>query len=236
MAMGREKQLRLKQSRILVIGAGGIGSALLPALAAAGTGSITFYDPDSVEISNLGRQSLYREEDAGMPKGALAVNALEKLNPHIKINWVSDRIDSYNIENIINRYDLVCEGSDSIETKFALSDAAVSSGIPALIGGLGVDRGHIFSVFSAEYSDKNTPSACYRCVFEEPPPAGALPVCASTGVYSVLPAVIGSMMAHLAVITAVEKRAEHRLLLLEKMNWRSLRLEQNPECSFCSVE
>ena len=223
---GKEGQLRFFNTRILVVGTGGLGSSVLPLLAASGVGSITVIDDDLVERSNLGRQILFDERQLGQPKVQVTRTRLLQLNGDIEVFTEQARLTPENGQSLFEQADLVLEGSDSIETKFLASDLAIKTQTPLLIGGLGTVQGHIFPVWPG--------AACYRCVFEEPPPAGSLLSCATAGVLSSLPAVVGAMMANLCSLYIAEDARPEKLFLLEQGNWRTLALKRRNDCAGCS--
>jgi len=222
--IGQKGQRSLKESRVLVIGAGGIGSALLPYLASAGVGYIRISEPDVVEMSNLGRQILYKPQDCGALKGPVAVRVLEELNPNIELEWSSTVSSGATIGSIASGVDLIIDGSDSIESKFVVSDFAYRNQIPFIIGSIGARQGHIF------ISDPSHKTACYRCLFEKPPEPGTVPTCSTEGVLSPLPGVIGSMMAYLTVQYFLAGQFEEKIYLFEPGGWRTRKFSINREC------
>lgn len=223
MYAGQKGQLALKSARVVVIGAGGIGSALLPYLAASGVGYIRLLEPDVVEKSNLARQILYREQDIGALKGAVCVNVLRELNPHIELDWRPVRFQKGSEGADLKGIDLLFEGSDDIESKFLASDLSLEKKVGAIIGGIGTTQGHIFPV-SGESS-----RGCYRCVFEDIP-SGELPTCATEGVLSPLPGVAGAMMAYRGVRYLLEKKMPDEIDMLQEGRWRSLKLKKSSAC------
>jgi len=227
--MGKDSQLALKKSRVLVLGAGGIGSALLPYLASSGIGYIRLLDPDTVEESNLSRQILFNDNHVGALKGPTAVEFLTSLNSNLEIDWLPGRFNeasSHQVESM----DLILEGTDDLPCKFLVSDMALQKNIPAIIGSIGNVQGHVFPVAARPNH------ACYRCLFEKPPEE-EIPTCATEGILSPLPGIIGSMMAYLA-IEYLSGRAGREFLrkiyLMESSGWRTMKLEQNRQCS-CST-
>lgn len=217
---GRGAQERLKSAHVIVIGAGGLGATLLPLLAAAGTGHITIYDPDIVERTNLGRQLIYREADLGRKKADCAADFLRNLNPYIKVvaearPWTaSDR-------GLFSQADLVCEGSDSLSTKFLVNDLALAERKPLIIGALGKSQGHSMLIAGSQ-------NACYRCVFDELTP-GELPTCASEGILSTFPALVAAQMAHSAVGFLLGQ-TEPGLWIFEKSHCRKVAVKKSPDC------
>lgn len=218
---GIEGQKCFKSARIVVIGAGGLGSSLLPLLAAAGIGTIEFFDGDKVEQSNLGRQMIYRESDIGEAKARVAADFLRGLNPHINI-ISHERHFSANDRTVLNDASAVCEGSDSLQTKFLLNDLALAAGIPAFIAALGKDQGHTMLVNGRD-------SACYRCVFDELS-GTELPSCASEGIISTFPAVVSSAVAHSAVMHLLTPVSAGTLWLFEKNHCRTIQIKKRQDC------
>ncbi|MES0491211.1 MAG: HesA/MoeB/ThiF family protein [Leptospirales bacterium] len=224
--IGRNGQKKLKEARVLVIGAGGLGSAILPYLASSGVGYIRLAEHDTVEQSNLGRQILYKPENVSGLKGPHAVNFLNSLNPYVNVEWSADKFSKSTSEKYLSGIDFVLEGSDDIEIKFLTSDLAVKNNISAIIAGIGPKQGHILPVSKG--------GACYRCLFEKPPEnPEEVPTCSTEGILSPLPGIIGSMMAYLTVHALIEGQLPHRLYLFENTNWRTLAFEKNRECNYC---
>ncbi|MDH4199743.1 MAG: HesA/MoeB/ThiF family protein [Spirochaetia bacterium] len=226
LSIGKESQNILKKSRVLVLGAGGIGSGLLPYLAASGVGFIRLLEPDIVEPSNLSRQILYAADNIGALKGATAVEFLSRLNPELDMEWLPVGFDANNHAPIIKDVDLILDGTDDIHCKFLLSDIAVKNAIPAIIGSIGNFQGHIFPVAG------KPGFACYRCLFEKVPDE-EIPTCATEGILSPLPGIIGSMMAYLSLQFLITRGFEKRIYLMEKGGWRHIAMNWNPHCSFC---
>ncbi|MCB1147491.1 MAG: ThiF family adenylyltransferase [Leptospiraceae bacterium] len=229
---GLTAQERLAHCRVGVIGAGGIGAGAIPALAAAGFGEILIFDDDRVENSNLGRQTLFRENQKGESKAEIACNRVREINPYIECTAQKYRITPENIHESLHNCSLILEGSDSIDTKFLISDFSVKNNIAAIIGAIGPEQGHIFPILP---SAQEHPSACYRCIFENPPEPGEIPDCATAGVLSALPALIGAQMAFLASLLVIEQKLQPLLWLMQKDGWRTISLRKNPDCGFCSI-
>ena len=217
----------MKCARVWVLGAGGIGSSLLPYLVSSGIGHIRLFDADRVERSNLARQVLFCEADIGRLKGEVARQRLAKINPFVEIIWEDRFFDPQSEDLLPQDHHFILEGTDSIETKFLTNDLTLKNNIPALIGGLGADQGHIFPI------SRQSDHACYRCLFEAPP-SNELPGCSSEGILSPLPGVIGSMMAYLTVMYFIEKKLDHHIFLLEKNNWRKVAVNKDSDCRYCN--
>ena len=186
--IGRAGQERLKASRVFVIGAGGLGSPVLLYLAAAGVGHIACIDGDHLELTNLQRQVLYGTAEVGQPKATAAAARVAALNPEIEIQPIVGRFTPANAAGYLRGYDLLIETSDNFPTKFLANDAAVLAGIPLITGGILRFDGQVLAVRPRE-------TACYRCIFERPPPADAVPNCAQAGVLGAIAGVVGSLQA-----------------------------------------
>ncbi|MEJ2216511.1 MAG: molybdopterin-synthase adenylyltransferase MoeB [Gemmatimonadota bacterium] len=228
--VGLEGQRRLKAARVLVVGAGGLGSPAALYLAAAGVGTLGLVDFDDVEASNLQRQVLYGEWDIGRPKLDAAEERLQAVNPHVRVEKHPVKLTSANALEILGRYDIVVDGSDNFPTRYLVNDACVLLGKPCVYGSIYRFEGQV-SVFDARSGP------CYRCLFREPPPPGLVPSCAEGGVLGVLPGVIGSLQAleTIKLITGAGQPLVGRLLLFDalKLRWRELNLRRNPECPVC---
>lgn len=217
---GRSAQERLKAAHVLVVGAGGLGSTLLPSLAAAGIGKITLFDPDVVERTNLGRQLIFREADLGRKKAECAADFLRLLNPYVSVSAEAREFTSAEMD-FFRSSDLACEGSDNPAAKFLVNDLALSENKPVIIGALGKGQGHTMLVAGRE-------AACYRCVFEELKP-GELPSCASEGILSTFPVLVAAQMAHTAVNFFLGE-AEPGLWVFEKSHCRKVSIKKSPDC------
>jgi len=233
--VGVEGQRRLKASRVLVVGAGGLGSPLALYLAAAGVGTLGLVDFDTVDVSNLQRQILYGASDVGRPKLDVALERLREINPHVEVVPHRVRLDSGNALEIVSDYDLVVDGSDNFPTRYLVNDACVLAGKPNVYGSIFRFEGQVAVFWGAE-------GPCYRCLFAEPPPPGLVPSCAEGGVLGILPGVIGALQANeavkllLAPIAGGVDPAVGRLVTFDalRLRFRELRLQKNPECPVCS--
>jgi len=228
--IGEEGQRRLKAARVLVVGAGGLGSPAALYLAAAGVGTLGLVDFDRVEETNLQRQIIHGTSAVGRPKLESAVARLADLNPLIQIQTFDGRLTSANAMDILGRFDVVLDGSDNFPTRYLVNDACVLLRIPYVYGAIFRFDGQT-SVFGLEGGP------CYRCLFREPPPPGLIPSCAEAGVIGVLPGVIGSLQA-LEAIKLILGRGEGlagRLLLFNalKIEFRELLLRRDPACPVC---
>lgn len=228
--VGREGQEKLKQAKVLCIGAGGLGSPLALYLAAAGVGRLGLVDFDVVDASNLQRQILYSTENVGASKLASAKKRLQGLNPHVEVVLHEERLSSANALELFRQYDVVADGTDNFPTRYLVNDACVLSGKPNAYGS-------IFR-FDGQASVFGLPKGpCYRCIYPEPPPPGLVPSCAEGGVLGVLPGIIGTVQAieTIKLILGVGKSLAGRLLLFNAMNmeWRALKIKRDPDCPLC---
>jgi molybdopterin/thiamine biosynthesis adenylyltransferase/rhodanese-related sulfurtransferase len=229
--VGMEGQARLKQSKVLMVGAGGLGSPLGLYLAAAGVGTLGIVEFDEVEESNLHRQVLYGERDRGRPKLEVAVERLGETNPLIDIVPFDCRLDSSNALEILQDFDLVVDGSDNFPTRYLVNDACVLLGKPNVYGSIFRFEGQVSVFWGAQ-------GPCYRCLFPEPPPPGLVPSCAEGGVLGVLPGIIGALQANEAIklILGIGDSLIGRFVVFDalKMRFREVNLEKNPNCPVCS--
>lgn len=227
---GIEGQERLKSARVLLIGAGGLGSPLGLYLAAAGVGVLGIVDGDVVEDSNLQRQVLFTTADLGQPKAERAAARLRELNPYIEIRPYNLWLSAENALEIVRGHDLVVDGSDNFTTRYLANDACVLAGVPLVYGSISQFEGQA-SVF--HYNG----GPCYRCLFPEPPPPGTVLNCAEGGVLGVLPAIIASIQATEAikVLTGIGETLSGRLLHYDakKMQFRELRMARDTLCPVC---
>jgi sulfur-carrier protein adenylyltransferase/sulfurtransferase len=232
--IGEAGQQKLKAARVLIVGAGGLGSPASLYLAAAGVGTLGLVDFDTVDASNLQRQVLYGESDLGRPKLDAALARLRDLNPHIRLAAHPERLTSANALDIIRDYDIVIDGTDNFPTRYLVNDACVILGKRNVYGSILKFEGQL-SVFAG-----GDDAPCYRCLFRQPPPPGLVPSCAEGGVLGVLPGVIGSLQALEAIklITGAGDPMIGRLLLFDalRLRWRELKLRRNPDCPVCGDE
>ena len=225
-----EGQRRLKAARVLVVGAGGLGSPLALYLAAAGVGTIGLVEFDAVDLTNLQRQVLYATADVGRPTLAAARARLSGLNPEIEIVPHALRLDSANVMEIVRGYDVVADGTDNFPTRYLVNDACVLAGKPNVYASVFRFDGQL-AVFDAARGP------CYRCLFPEPPPPGLVPSCADGGVLGVLPGIVGSLQA-LEVLKLVLGRGAPmigRLLLFDALalSFREISVRKDPACAVC---
>jgi len=231
--VGIDGQRRLKAARVLVVGAGGLGSPLGLYLAAAGVGTLGLVDFDRVDVSNLHRQVLFGDPDVGRPKVEAAVERLRGINPHIELVPHAIRLDASNALELFAGYDLVVDGSDNFPTRYLVNDACVLAGKPDVYGSVFRFEGQV-SVF------RGAEGPCYRCLFPEPPPPGLVPSCAEGGVLGVLPGIVGALQANEAIklVLGAGEPLVGRLVLFDalRLRFRELALRKDPECPVCSAE
>ncbi|MCZ6671900.1 MAG: molybdopterin-synthase adenylyltransferase MoeB [Verrucomicrobia bacterium] len=223
---GEAAQLKLKQARVLVIGAGGLGCPALQYLAAAGVGTLGILDFDVVDVSNLQRQILFTESDVGRSKVEVAAERLRALNPCIEVRAIDDRLTADNALELFDEFNLIVDGSDNFTTRYLVNDACVMAGKPFIYGAVYTFQGQV-SVFN--YQDGPT----YRCLFPEPPDPKDAPNCSEIGVIGVLPGLIGTMQATEAikVITGIGDPLSGKLLMWDvlTMKQQCIRFNRVPE-------
>jgi adenylyltransferase/sulfurtransferase len=193
--VGGPGQAKLKAARVLVVGAGGLGAPLIQYLAAAGVGTIGIVDDDAVSLSNLQRQVIHGTPDIGRPKVESAAAAVERLNPEVRVEAHAVRLTAGTAGELVRGYDLIADGSDNFETRYAVSDACFREGKPLVTAALGQFDGALTTIRAHERAADGRPNPTYRCLFPSPPPAGAIPTCAEAGVLGALAGVMGSLMA-----------------------------------------
>ena len=230
--VGIDGQKRLKAARVLLVGAGGLGSPLALYLAAAGVGHIGLVDFDVVDVTNLQRQILHGTKDVGRSKLASARERIADINPFVELTTYETALTSKNALGIIEKYDLVVDGTDNFPTRYLVNDACVMLGKPNVYGSVFRFEGQA-SVFST----KDGP--CYRCLFPEPPPPGTVPSCAEGGVLGVLPGLIGTIQATEAIklILGIGEPLVGRLLLVDALGaqFRTVKVRKNPACPACGT-
>ncbi len=231
-SVGPDGQRRLKAARVLIVGAGGLGSPTALYLAAAGVGTLGLVDFDVVDVTNLQRQILYGTSDVGRSKLDSARARLRDLNPHVQLEAHATRLTSVNALGIIRDYDIVVDGTDNFATRYLTNDACVLLGRPNVYGSIFRFDGQV-SVFAT------AGGPCYRCLYPTPPPPGMVPNCAEGGVLGVLPGLIGTIQATetLKLILGVGETLAGRLLLVDAltMQFRSVRISRDPQCPACGT-
>ena len=193
--VGGPGQNKIKAANILVIGAGGLGSPLIHYLAAAGVGRLAILDDDRVSLSNLQRQVLHGSRDIGRPKVESAADAVARLNPHVEIETIEQRIDETNAREIVARYDVIADGSDNFVTRYIVSDACYHERRPLVTAAIGEYDASLTVLKPYERNAEGALNPTYRCLFPEPPPRGTVPTCAEAGVLGALAGLAGSLMA-----------------------------------------
>jgi len=228
--VGVDGQRKLKQARVLLVGAGGLGSPASLYLAAAGVGTIGLVEFDLVDSTNLQRQIVHGTSTVGQPKLASAEARLKDLNPFVKVEGFDTRLTSENALEILREFDVVVDGTDNFPTRYLVNDACVLLGKPNVYGSIFRFEGQA-SVFSA------AEGPCYRCLYSEPPPPGLVPSCAEGGVLGVLPGIIGSIQAleTIKLILGAGDSLIGRLVLFDalRLRFRELKLRKDPECPIC---
>ena len=231
--VGGTGQAKLKAARVLIVGAGGLGSPLALYLAAAGVGSIGIVDPDTVELSNLQRQVAHTTARLGSAKVDSAARAMRELNPEVAVHTHHARLDSGNVAALVDGYDLVCDGTDNFETRFLLADACVA-GRRTLVSAAVLRFEGQLSTFKP-HLDPAGP--CYRCLYPAPPPAGTVPSCSEAGVFGAVTGVMGTLQATevLKEIVGIGDSLSGWLLVWDALaaTFRKLRLRKDPACAIC---
>ena len=228
--LGLEGQKTLLESSVLLIGAGGLGCPTAQYLAAAGVGRIGLVDDDVVSASNLQRQILYSTGDVGRPKVEVAAERLTGLNPDVTVDGIQTRLDSSNALELFAEYDVIIDGTDNFPTRYLTNDACVLLGKPNVHGSIFRFEGQA-SVFDARLGP------CYRCLYPEPPPPGAVPSCAEGGVLGILPGTIALVQATetVKILTGLGRSLFGRLLHYDalEMAWREFKMTKDPGCALC---
>ncbi len=230
--LGRDGQRRLKGARMLLVGAGGLGSPAALYLAAAGVGHLTLVDFDVVDVTNLQRQVIHGTGDVGRPKVDSARDRLRDLNPHVRIDTVAERLSAANALGLVRDHDLVVDGSDSFTTRYLVSDACVLADRPNVHASVFRFDGQA-TVLSA------AGGPCYRCLYPSPPAPGEIPSCAEAGVLGVLPGLLGTIQASQAIQLAagIGEPLVGRLLLVDALRttFRTMRVARDPLCPACGT-
>ena len=238
--VGGAGQARLAAARVLVIGAGGLGSPALLYLSAAGVGTIGLVDDDEVSLSNLQRQIAHRTQDIGRLKVESASESARAINPDTHINRHATRINAHNALELVRNYDVVLDGSDNFATRFLVNDACflgartlVSAAVGQFDGQLAVFKAHV-------HVDGKRAFPCYRCLFPEAPPAGTVPSCSEAGILGALTGVMGSLQALEAIkeILGIGETMAGRLMLYDGLSaaFRTVRVKPDPVCALCGPE
>ncbi|MCC7352815.1 MAG: molybdopterin-synthase adenylyltransferase MoeB [Anaerolineae bacterium] len=229
--IGERGQIKLLESKALLIGAGGLGSPAALYLAAAGVGTLGIVDFDAVDLSNLQRQILHRNEDIGRPKVESAADTLRSINPDVRVVGHQVLLDSSNALDIIRQYDVVLNGSDNFPTRYLVNDACALLGKPLIDASMFIFEGNV-TVFDPAHG-----GPCYRCLYPDPPPPGEVPSCAEAGVLGVLPGIAGSLQAveAIKVLLGIGEPLVGRLLIFDalSMTFRELKVRKDPACPVC---
>jgi adenylyltransferase/sulfurtransferase len=230
--VGMEGQLKLKNAKVLCVGAGGLGSPLALYLAAAGVGKLGIVEFDTVDFTNLQRQVIHGTSDVGRTKLQSARETLLEINPNVEIEGFETRLSSENALDIFRDYDVIADGTDNFPTRYLVNDACVLLGKPNAYASIFRFEGQA-SIFWAEQGP------CYRCLYPEPPPPGLVPSCAEGGVLGVLPGIMGCIQAMetIKLILGIGDPLIGRLLLFDAlaMKFRELKLRKNPDCPICGT-
>ena len=231
--VGMDGQKRLKNAKVLVIGAGGLGSPALLYLAAAGVGTIGIAEFDEVDESNLQRQVIHGQSDVGKSKALSAKESIAETNPYVNVVLHEERLDNDNVMQVFEGYDLIVDGTDNFATRYMVNDAAYFLGIPYVWGSIYRFDGQA-SVFAPKLVDD---APCYRCLYPEPPPPGMVPSCAEGGVLGVLCASIGSIQVNEAIklLTGIGDPLVGKLMIYDalEMEYRKLKVRKDPNCALC---
>jgi len=228
--VGMAGQKRLKNAKVLAVGAGGLGSPTLMYLAAAGVGTLGIVEFDVVDESNLQRQIIHGQSDIGRSKAESARDSVKEINPYVTVNIHEERLDSTNVMELFAQYDLIVDGTDNFATRYLVNDACVLLNKPYVWGSIYRFDGQA-SVFWSEYGP------CYRCLYPEPPPPGMVPSCAEGGVLGVLCGSIGSIQVTEAIklLTGIGEPLVGRLMIYDalEMSYRQVKVRKDPECAVC---
>lgn len=228
--VGVKGQKKINNAKVLIIGAGGLGAPVALYLAAAGVGTIGIADADVVDLSNLQRQVIHATPDVGIPKVESAANKMRAINPDITVNTYREFVSSYNIMDLIEPYDFIVDGTDNFPAKFLINDACVLAGKPFSHAGIIRFSGQLMTYVPGQ-------GPCYRCVFQTPPPADAVPTCSQAGVIGAMGGVIGSLQAMETIkyITGVGQLLAGRLMTYDalKMEFRTVKISRDPHCAVC---
>jgi molybdopterin/thiamine biosynthesis adenylyltransferase len=237
--IGGEGQRKLLDAKVLVVGAGGLGSPLLLYLGAAGIGTIGVIDDDAVDLSNLQRQVLHTTDRVGVPKVESAAAQIKAINPDVTVIPYRERLTAANVMRIIADYDLVADGSDNFATRFLVNDACYLGGKTLISGALLRFEGQL-ATFKAHLHEGDTRYPCYRCIFPEPPPRGLIPSCAEGGVLGSVAGTIGTMQATEVIkeIVGVGESLAGSLVIMDALDatFRKVRVKPDPACDLCGAQ
>ena len=227
--VGVEGQEKIRNGKVLVVGAGGLGAPVALYLAAAGVGTIGIVDGDVVDLSNLQRQVIHFTGDVGHPKVESARDKMLAINPNVKVNTIREFLMSDNALDIIKDYDFIVDGTDNFPVKFLINDACVMAGKPFSHGGILRFEGQTFTHLPG--------TACYRCLFKSPPPANAVPTCSQAGVLGAIAGMLGTIQAAetLKYLTGVGELLTNKLLTFnaKTMDFRKINTRRQASCAIC---
>ncbi|MDI6800632.1 MAG: molybdopterin-synthase adenylyltransferase MoeB [Thermodesulfovibrionales bacterium] len=230
--VGGKGQKKILNAKVFIVGAGGLGCPVGYYLAAAGIGTIGIIDNDTIELSNLQRQIAHNTERLGMLKIESAKKTFESLNPDVKVIGTKERISKDNIKDLIKDYDIVVDGSDNFPTRYLVNDACVMMKKPLVSGAILKFEGQVTTILPGE-------GHCYRCLFEEMPPAGLVPSCQEAGVLGAITGVVGALQATevLKLILGKGEPLKNTLLIYDalRVNFRRVKVPKNPDCPVCGA-
>lgn len=228
--VGGKGQMKIAKAKILLVGAGGLGSPAGLYLAAAGIGTIGIIDADVVDLSNLQRQVIHHTPDLGRPKIISAQEKIQALNPDVKVMTYQERLLAHNALDLIGQYDVIIDGVDNFPSKFLINDACFFANKPLVHGGILRFEGRVTTIIPNQ-------SACYRCIFKEPPPPGLVASCQEAGVLGVLAGIIGTIQATeaLKLVLGIGQPLTNRMLDYDgrKTVFREIKVKRNPHCQLC---
>ncbi len=231
--VGVEGQIKIMEGKVLIIGAGGLGSPIALYLTAAGVGEIGIVDSDKVDLSNLQRQIIHFTNDVGVSKVESARKKMNDLNPDVKVKTFHEFVRADNARDLIRDYDFVIDGTDNFAAKFLINDAAVMENTPYSHGGILRFDGQTMTIVPGQ-------SACYRCVFKEPPPPDAVPTCSQAGVLGTIAGMLGTIQAAetLKFLTGAGELLTNNLLIFDalKMRFRKVKVKGRDSCEICGKE
>jgi len=228
--VGGKGQVKISEAKVLIVGAGGLGSPAGLYLGAGGVGTIGIIDGDLVEMSNLQRQVIHHTSDLNIPKVLSAKRKIEDINPDVKVNTYHERLTARNAIEIFNQYDIILDGTDNFSSKFLINDASFFTKKPLIHGGILRFTGQMITILPGK-------TACYRCIFKEPPPDGLVPSCQEAGVLGALAGIIGTLQATevFKIILNAGNLLTDQLLTHDSlsMKFRKIRVPKNPRCPVC---
>ncbi len=231
--VGGKGQKKLSKAKVFIVGAGGLGSPVALYLAAAGVGTLGLIDSDVVDLSNLQRQVLHHTPDVNRPKVTSAKEKILALNPDVKVETYEDRLTSRNALDLISQYDVVIDGVDNFPAKFLINDACFFGKKPLVHGGILKFDGRVFTIIPEQ-------SACYRCIFKEPPPPGKVPSCQEAGIIGVVAGIIGTIQATeaLKLILSIGQPLTNRIMDFNALTtkFREIQTKRNPNCHLCGPQ